>query len=196
MRSADSAAISPATTVDVHRMVTCGSLIALGVVLGLVETWLVAWTPMPWIRLGLGNVAAVVALAVFGPREALSVAVGRVLLVGIATGTLAAPAGLLSMTGALFSIAVMCGLSLCGDRFSVIGWSAAGAAAHTAGQFLAAVAVMASPAVLRFLPLSIIASLALGVVTGQVARMLLSHVPYLAGGGRARYGATNDRVCE
>jgi len=194
MQSTGSIAAMP-RTLDVRKTVICGLLIACGVILGLVESWFVAWSPAPWMRLGLANVVVVVALAMYGPREALTVSLSRVLLVGVATGTLAAPSGLLATTGAVLSVCTMVILARYGERFSVVGWSAAGAAAHTVGQFVAAALLAGSPAVLLLLPLSALASLALGVATGSVARVLLSRVVPFTHGGRAHNGATIDQVC-
>ena len=153
-----------------------GMLLVCAVVLGLAESWLLAWSPVPWLRLGLANVAVLVTLALIGPRTAFTVSVLRVGMVGVATGTLFGPGSVLALSGAVCAFMAMLLVRAAGPRFSVVGWSAAGAAAHVIGQFVAAAIVMGSATLLTLMPLSIIASLCLGVATGLIARLLISRV--------------------
>jgi heptaprenyl diphosphate synthase len=163
-----------------RALAVAGLLVALGAVLGLVESALIPPLPVPGVRIGVANVAIVLALALLGPRKALAVSVLRVVVVGIAAGTLGGPSLLLALAGALCAWATMTALSLRGDTFSVVGWSVAGAAAHVVGQLLAASALTGSFAALFFAPLSITLALACGLSIGLSARLLLSRLP-LAG---------------
>ncbi len=161
-------------------------LLAVAVVLGMLETTLVPPFPVPGVRLGLANVAVIVALAAFGPKHAAFVSIGRVFLVGLATGTLGGPTFLLSAAGALFSLATMWALSTRGAVFSEVGWSVGGAAAHVVGQLVVAALIVGSPAPLALAPLSLALSLPAGLTIGYSARLLLSRIPEfcLAAAGR------------
>lgn len=160
-----------------RALATAGLLVALGAVLGLVESALVPPLPVPGVRIGIANIAVVLALALLGPRKALAVSVLRVIVVGIAAGTLGGPSLLLALAGALCAWAVMAVLSVRGGVFSVVGWSVAGAAAHVGGQLLAASALTASPAPLLFAPVSLGLALVCGLAVGFAARLLLSRLP-------------------
>ncbi|HEX9093148.1 MAG TPA: Gx transporter family protein, partial [Coriobacteriia bacterium] len=102
---------------------------------------------------------------------------GRVVLVGIAAGSLGGPAGLLALAGALAAWGAMSVLDRFRGQFSVVGLSVAGAAAHVAGQLAAACLVTGALAPLAFVPLSLALGLACGLAIGYSARLLLSRVP-------------------
>lgn len=156
-------------------------LLAIGSVLGLVESWLVPALPLPGVRLGLANIAVVLALALLGDGKALAVSVGRVIVVGAATGSLGGPASALAAGGALAAWAAMVALRRAGgDRFSVIGWSAAGSAAHVLAQIGVACVLAGSLAPLFVGPVSVLAGLFFGVIIGYLARLLLSRLPLAA----------------
>jgi heptaprenyl diphosphate synthase len=160
-----------------RALATAGLLVAIGAVLGLVESTLLPALPVPGIRLGIANVAVVLALALVGPRKALAVSILRVVVVGIAAGSLGGPAGILAVSGAICAWAAMALLSRRPAVFSVVGWSVAGAAAHVLGQLAVACLITGSAAPLLFAPLSLAASLGCGLAIGYSARLLLSRLP-------------------
>ncbi|MCE5203693.1 MAG: Gx transporter family protein [Coriobacteriales bacterium] len=157
-----------------RKLVVSGLLLAMACVLGLVESAL--GSPVPGVRLGLANIAVVVALYVCGPAAALAVSVLRVVIVGLATGTFAGPVMVLALSGAVCAWAAMSAVRLCGDRFSIMGLSATGAVAHVIAQFVAAAFLTGSVGVLRLATPAALVSLSLGLATGFVARHLLSQL--------------------
>ena len=166
---------------SLRTAVTAGLLIALGSVLGYVESVLVPALPVPGVRLGLANVVVVLALAVLGARGAFVVTLGRVVVTAALVGSLGGPATLLATTGALASWAIMVGLARAGGRFSVIGWSVAGAAAHVAGQLAVASVMVGTGAPLLFAPVSLALALGCGLAVGCCSRLLLSRIPVAVG---------------
>jgi heptaprenyl diphosphate synthase len=165
---------SPARTVAI-----VGLLVAVGAVLGMLESTILPPLPVPGVRLGIANVATVLALALVGPRPALWTALLRVLVVGLAVGSLGGPATVLAVFGVLAAWSAMAVLARFGGRFSVVGWSVAGASAHVAGQLAAACIVTGSPAPLVFAPLSLGLALVCGLAVGYSARLLLSRLPLI-----------------
>lgn len=153
------------------------ALLALAAVLGLVEATLVPPLPVPGVRLGLANIAVVLALAALGPGRAGAIGLARVVIVGLATGGLGGPGFLMASAGCVAAWAAMSTLCLAGERFSAVGWSVAGAAAHVCAQLAVACALAGGPAPLALLPLSLAASLFTGLATGVCARSLLSRIP-------------------
>lgn len=159
------------------ELVPVGLLLALAAVIGYLEATLMAPLPVPGVRLGLANVAVIIALVRFGPRAAAAVSLGRVLLVALATGTLAGPTFLLSLAGASASLVAMVALASAGPTFSVIGWSLGGSAAHVAAQLLAAAFLTGTRAPLALAPVALGLSIPLGFAVGHLARLLISRVP-------------------
>jgi heptaprenyl diphosphate synthase len=162
------------------RLARCAALLALAAVLGLAESlWLPA-LPVPGMRIGLANIAVVIALVVLGPLDALFVSLARVVIVGLATGTLLGPISAMSLAGALSSWAVMSLLRSRGRVFSVVGWSVGGSAASVLAQLLAAAVVAATPAVLVLAPVTLALSLPSGLAVGLLSRPLISRISRLS----------------
>lgn len=163
---------------EVFRLAFESSLLALAVTLGLVESFLIPPLPVPGLRLGLANLAVLLAFAVLGPARALRISLARVILVGLAAGTLGGPTGLLSAAGAIAAWFAMWLLFHLGrDAFSVVGWSLGGSAAHVVGQLIAACFLAGSFAPLLLMPFSLALSLVSGLLIGYSARLLLARVP-------------------
>jgi len=166
--------------VNASGVARTGLLLALAAILGLAETlWLPAM-PVPGMRLGLANVAVVLALATLGCREAAIVSIGRVAIVGLATGSLFGPVGVMSATAALSSWIVMSAMHLCRGTFSPVGWSVAGSAASVCAQLAIACAITGTAAPLALAPLSLALSLPSGLAVGLLAGVLVSRVSRLS----------------
>jgi heptaprenyl diphosphate synthase len=162
------------------RVARIGLLVALASVLGLAETLWLPVMPVPGMRLGLANIAVVIALEMLGPSAALLVSLGRVAIVGMATGSLLGPVGVISVAGAFASWCVMALLWRCGDRFSPIGWSVAGSASSVCAQIAIAGLVTGSAAPLYLAPLALALSLPSGLAVGLLAGTLISRVSRLS----------------
>lgn len=155
---------------------TVAMLVAVGAILGIVESALVPALPIPGVRIGLANLVVVLALPIVGRAAALRVSLLRVLIVAIATGALGGPAFAMALAGAAASWAVMAWLT--GRRsVSPIGWSVGGAAAHVAAQLFVASIVAGSAVPLLLAPVSLLLALSCGLVIGYASRLLLSRLP-------------------
>lgn len=159
------------------RSVALGaSLLAVACVLGLVEASLPALPVAPWLRLGFANIAVVVALAAGSARMAAAVSAGRVLIVGLATGSLFTPIFAMSAAGAVAALVVMVLVRRAIAGLSPVGWSAAGSVAHVLGQFGAAALLLGTGGVFALVPPSALAAVAFGAVVGSLARIAVSHI--------------------
>ena len=92
-----------------RRLVHLALLASVGLILFMFEGILPR--PFPWLKIGLGNVASLLALFLYGAGGALAVTGIRVFLGSLLIGTFLSPAFLLSSGGALASWAVMAPLS-------------------------------------------------------------------------------------
>ena len=164
-------------TDSIHRLTRCAVLTALALAIsvcdGLVPLSILI--PLPGLRLGLANLVTVYALCRLSGREALGILVSRCLLGAIVGGNLTALA--FSLTGGVLAFLTMW-LLLHVPGLSLFGVCIAGAAAHNTGQILAAMAVLASPAIAVYLAPLLLASLLTGAVTGAASILLVRRVPW------------------
>lgn len=164
-------------THSVRRLTRCAVLTALALAISVCEGLvpLSILIPLPGLRLGLANLVTVYALCRLSGREALGILVARCLLGAVVGGNLTALA--FSLTGGLLALGTMWVL-LRVPGLSLFGVCIAGAAAHNTGQILAAMGVLASPAIAVYLAPLLVASLFTGAVTGAASILLVRRVPF------------------
>ena len=162
---------------NVRRLTRCAVLTALALAISVCEGLvpLTILIPLPGLRLGLANLVTIFALCRLSGREALGILVSRCLLGAIVGGNLTALA--FSLTGGALAFLTMW-LLLHVPGLSLFGVCIAGAAAHNTGQILAAMAVLASPAIAVYLAPLLLASLLTGAVTGAASILLVRRVPW------------------
>lgn len=150
---------------------------ALAVVVHLLES--AVPMPLPGLKPGLANLVVLVVLLRHGLRLAIWVALLRVLVAALATGTFLTPAFALSLAGALGSVAALALVDGLGrGRVGALGYSAASATAHMAAQVAAAWAVfLPVAALLRLAPVLLAVALGLGIAGGILARTVLLRLP-------------------
>ncbi|MDP6528171.1 MAG: Gx transporter family protein [Gemmatimonadota bacterium] len=135
--------------------------------------------PVPWFRLGLANAVTLLALSRLGFASAAAVALVRTTLAGLLLGTLGGPSFLLSLAGALAALVVMAAsLRFASPPLSLLGVSAAGAAAHGCAQ-LAVLVLLLDPGAgaLFLLPMLVGPAVPLGLVTGGLVSSLHRRLP-------------------
>ncbi len=156
---------------DSARLARLGLLLALAAAVQVLEA--VLPSPAPWFRLGLGNALVLVALHLWGLREGLWVALGKVLLGGLLTGRFLSPGFVLSLGGALTAAPTMA-LALRGSPpLGFVGVSVLGALAHAGAQLaLASLLFLRTPAVWSLAPLFAVLAAGTGTLTGLVAARL------------------------
>lgn len=140
-----------------------GLFTAVGILLGYVESLLPVFVSVPGVKIGLANLAAMLALYLFGWKEAVIVSLLRILAVGFLFGNLFSI--LFSMAGGAVSILVMILLKR-SDKFSPVGVSIAGGVAHNIGQILIAALILESEKVFYYLPVLLISGLVAGALIG------------------------------
>jgi heptaprenyl diphosphate synthase len=156
-----------------------GLLVALGLVLQIIEGAVPPVLPLPGAKLGLANLATLMALILLGPWEALAVNVLRCLLGGLLRGSFI---GLtLSLSAGTAATLVMAALYVSAyPFFSITGISIAGAAVHNAVQLGVAMWLVNFPGLKHYLPYLLLIALPTGFVIGVVARRLaqsLENIP-------------------
>jgi heptaprenyl diphosphate synthase len=148
-----------------------GLLVALGLVLQIIEGTIPPILPLPGAKLGLANLATVIALVTLGPWEALAVNVLRCLLGGLLRGSFI---GLtLSLSAGTAATLVMAALYVLVPRaLSISGVSIAGAVTHNATQLGVAIWLVGFPGLRYYLPYLLLIAIPTGLFIGIVARRL------------------------
>ena len=156
------------------KIAGAGVLAALALILGWIDSMIPLSSAVPGLRLGLANLAVVMALYRLGVRHAAAVSATKVLLSALLFGSVS---GLMySAAGAAVSLTVMALLSR-SSALSSVGVSAAGGAAHIAAQFVVAAFLTSTPALLGLLPPLLATGTLTGAALGLTALLVLRRIP-------------------
>ncbi len=151
-----------------------GVLAAFGAILSYIEAILSFTTGIPGVKIGLANIAVVVALYMYGSKNAFMINIVRIIVVGLLFGN--AFSMVFSAAGAIISFVVMV-LFKKTNRFSILGVSTVGGVAHNIGQIMIAALVVDSYSVIYYMPALFIAGIITGVIIGFVSKMLIKCIP-------------------
>ncbi|HML89196.1 MAG TPA: Gx transporter family protein [Methylomusa anaerophila] len=163
---------------NTRRIVLLALLVAIAGILHVMEGWLPLLLPLPGAKLGLANIVSLYAIVVFTWRDALYIAVVRVILGSLFSGALFGPAFVMSMGGALTSLAVMTySYNRFRGMFSVVGVSMLGATVHNIAQVVFASILVSSASLLWYTPYLILFAVPTGFFTGAVVIYLLDKAP-------------------
>lgn len=144
------------------------------ILLGYVESLIPVFVTVPGMKLGLANLAVVLVLYVFGLREAFTVQIVRILVVGFLFGNLFSIA--FSMAGGLLSLLVMGILKRVGG-FGIVGVSVAGGVTHNIGQICIAAIIVENIQVFYYLPVLLVTGVLTGMLIGILSGEIQKRVP-------------------
>ncbi len=143
--------------------------VAIGIILQYIESKVLI-SPVPGGKLGLCNIVSIVNIFMFGGKNAIMISLIRAFLgTFLTSGAMALP---YSMTGALFSTAVMAVIKkYLYPKVSMIGISITGAAVHNIMQTCVAAVMLTSGYIFSYLPFLLVVAVASGAVTGYAAQI-------------------------
>lgn len=156
-----------------HKAAYFGVFTALALIFSYLETFIPLPVGIPGMKLGLANLLTVILLYKRNAKEAFLLSIVRILLSGFLFGNMFSI--LYSMAGGLVSLLVMAVLKYSG-KFSVMGVSAAGGAAHNMGQLLVAMAAVETYRVGYYFPVLLAAGLLTGLLIGIASEQILSRI--------------------
>ena len=123
--------------------------------------------PLPWMKLGLGNLAVMLALLVYGFVAALGVSAIKLFVGGLVSGSLGGPAFVIAGGAGMASLTVVAGVSKAKpDLFSPVGLSTLGALIHQSVQLLLAYLYIGHAALFSLLPIFLATGLLSGILIG------------------------------
>lgn len=135
-------------------------------------------TFLPGLKPGLANIVVITVLLMYDWRTAAWVSILRVLVGSLLLGTFLSPTFMMSLAGALASVAVLWLASqLPGKGFSAIGYSLLAAMAHMSGQFVCAYVLFIPHAGLWHLyPVLLTVAVVLGMINGIICHRLVNRL--------------------
>lgn len=166
-----------------RRIVLLALFVTIASVLHVVEGALPLPLPVPGVKLGLANIVSLIVIITYGWREALYIAVLRVMIGSLLGGAFLGFTFAMSLGGALTSTLIM----LLGYRygvppFSLIGVSVLGAVAHNVTQLSIAAIAVNSVGLLWYLPYMLLFAVPTGIMTGLVAYYFRAKISRVIGG--------------
>lgn len=148
-------------------------LVALALIFSYVEA-IIPYNPgIPGIKLGVANIVTVIALYKFGPKDALTVSIVRVLIAGLLFNGIFGAC--YAMAGAIVSLVGMIFLRKTGV-FSVVGVSMAGGVLHNVGQLLVAAALIEDLKIFFYFPVLLFSGIIAGIAVGIAAALVFDRI--------------------
>lgn len=155
------------------RLTLDAMLLGVAMMLSYLEAVLpLSFIPFPGVKLGLANLAVMIAFFRCGIADAAAVSAARVLLSGLLFGSpvsmfLAACGATAAFAGLLIYKFALSGL------FSVLSASVISAALHALGQLCGAAILLSDGAIFRYSPVMLISSVVTGCVNGVICALVL-----------------------
>jgi heptaprenyl diphosphate synthase len=161
---------------NTKKIATFSMLLALSVALSLIESMVPFIGGMiPGVKLGLANTVIIFAIYMFSFKDAITLSMLRVFLLGIIKGTIFTPPFYFSLSGAVFSIVFMI-LVKKYTKLSIVGVSIVGAVTHSIGQILMVSLLLNTFEIVFSLPLILLFSVPTGIVVGLSAKEVMKIV--------------------
>lgn len=157
---------------EIRRITTLGVMLALAIILSIVDSMIsVMIIPFLGVKLGLANAVTLIILYQFNEKDALLLAILRIILVALVRGS-ALQTFMISLSGGLLAVLLMVlvkRLSL----FNLISVSVLGSFGHSVGQILMAIVFVGRAEVIYYLPYVLLLSVITGIFTGVIATYTL-----------------------
>lgn len=158
----------------VKRIAFYGVMISLALVFSYLESFIPvnAIIPIPGVKLGLANIVVLFALYTMKFKDALIIAIIRIIIAGLLFGNPMTIA--YSLAGGLLSLAVMSLLKK--TNLSMIGVSMVGGICHNIGQLAVAIILTETVRIAYYVPVLLISGLITGLLMGYVAKLVIARV--------------------
>lgn len=160
-------------TFKTKNLVYCALLVAAGMMLSWVETLIPLDFGIAGVKLGLANMAVLIALYIFDVKHAFAVAVVRIILSStLFTGVLPM---FYSLAGGIFSL---CGMFLLKKscKFGIVAVSACGGVLHNFGQIIVAICFFGVKEIIFYMPLLAVSGVVTGVLVGVVSSIVIKRL--------------------
>lgn len=165
------------------KIIFLSLLVACGILLQIIESFVPVVMIVPGFKIGLANIASLIALMIWDIKSMWIVGLVRILLASLLMGTIFSISFWLSLSGGLLSL-VMMSVFKKSKIFSIYGISVIGAASHSIGQVLMITFIYQQYFMQLFLPVL----LALSIVSGLLIALVATQVYNRIEKGIVQYG--------
>ncbi|MCR5153553.1 MAG: Gx transporter family protein [Lachnospiraceae bacterium] len=155
------------------RIAFLGLFTALAFVFSYIEFLIPINLGVPGVKLGLANLAVIVALYLIGPVDAFALSMVRILLVSLTFGNFSA--FMYSLAGGILSFLVMFFAKKL-KFFSETGVSVLGGVFHNVGQIIVAMIIVETESLLYYLPVLALSGVVSGVIIGLLAALVIKRL--------------------
>ena len=157
------------------RITTLAIMLSISIVLSIVESTIsvAIAIPIPGVKLGLANIVTLIIMYMYGERDAFTIVLLRIVLVGLLRGNIFSITFYLSFSGGMFAYIMMVIFKNL-KVFSPVGVSIMGAFGHSVGQIVMAIFLLKTQELIYYFPLILVLSVITGVLTGLLAQRSLN----------------------
>lgn len=160
---------------NTKKSVMLAFLIAIGIVLQLLESFVGVVMIVPGYKIGLANIAGLFALYMYDKKSMVIVSLMRIFLASLMQGTLFSVSFWLSCSGGILAcIAMLIGYQ--SKHFTIYGVSILGASFHNVGQVIAVTFIYQQYFMQLFLPILLAMSIISGILIAVLCSQVLSRV--------------------
>lgn len=160
---------------NVKKSVILAFLVAAGIVLQLLESFVGVFMIVPGYKIGLANIAGLFALYMYDEKSLIYVSILRIFLSCLMQGTLFSISFWLSLSGGVLAcLAMIFAYKL--KIFSIYGVSVLGAAFHNVGQVIAITWIYQQYFMQLFLPILLALSIVSGILIAVVCKKVLNRL--------------------
>ena len=156
---------------NVKKSVILAFLVAAGILLQLLESFVGVFMIVPGYKIGLANIAGLFALYMYDEKSMAYVSLLRIFLSSLMQGTLFSVSFWLSLSGGLAMI-----IAYKSKAFSIYGVSILGASFHNIGQVIAITWIYQQYFMQLFLPILLALSIVSGILIAVICKKVLSHI--------------------
>ncbi|QSX08968.1 Gx transporter family protein [Alkalibacter rhizosphaerae] len=159
---------------NTKRLVFISMLVTQAMILSYIETLLPA-IPIQGAKLGLANIATVLALSTLPLRSCLLIVVARTFLTGLLFGNMASI--IYSISGGILSLlAMFLMMRMFNNTMSLVSVSILGAIMHNLGQLGVAMIILENSRLIVLLPYLFLIAIPTGLFVGMVSKYLLRYL--------------------
>lgn len=160
--------------INTRKLVFISMLVSQAMILSYIETLLPA-IPIQGAKLGLANIATLIALSMLSFKLSLLIVVARTFLSAFMFGNMTVL--IYSLAGGVLSlIAMYLVLKIFKENISYVGVSIIGAIFHNAGQLSVAVMVLENAKIFLLWPYLLLVAIPTGLFVGLVSNYLLKYL--------------------
>lgn len=162
---------------EIKKITRLSMLLGISVILNIIETLIPVFNgTIPGLKLGLANVITLIVLYLYSFKDALSLSLLRVLLIGILRTGIFSISFFFSLGGAILSVTTMALFKK--TKLSIIGVSIVGSISHSVGQVLIAVLLLKNIYIVYYIPWLLLFSVPTGILTGIISKHSVDYLKH------------------